>query len=267
MAISADCPPVRALPSGGATKPLMRGLATVLALWAGLAGAQAAPTLRFIVGEDWAPPYLVLRDGQPVGGLAFELMEAVARAAGARPEYLMLPPKRTQAALHAGEADLMCMMSPKWLAQPLGRDRVGPPMVVVEDVLAVAAGRGDGKPLDLSAQRGLRVGTVLGYRYTELGPLFDDGRLVREDAATQQGVLDKLARGRTEAAVVDRFVLTQYNRGRAPAETLQALQVVSQTVTHCLLGGKTRLPAGRLQQALRAVVERGELTRLMQRYR
>lgn len=248
-------------------KPLVRCLAGVLALWAGLAGAQAAPTLRFIVGEDWAAPYLTLREGHPVGGLAFELMEAVAHAAGARPEYLMLPPKRTQAALHAGEADLMCMMSPKWLGQPLPRARLGPPMVVLEDVLALPPGASVGKPLDLSAQRGLRVGTVLGYRYQELAPHFDAGHLVREDAASQQNLLDKLARGRTEAAVVDRLALAQFNRGRPPAETLPALQVVSQTVTHCMLGGKTQLSQRQLQAALRAVVDRGELARLMQRYR
>jgi hypothetical protein len=38
-------------------------------------------------------------------------------------------------------------------------------------------------------------------------------------------------------------------------------------VMHCLLGGTTRLPAARLQQALRVVAERSELARLMQRYR
>lgn len=249
----------------------------LLAAWACMGMAQAAPpadaaepgkpVLRFIVGEDWASPYLELRAGHPAGGLAFDLMEGVARAAGARPEYLMLPPKRTQAALHAGEADLMCMMAPKWLAQPLPADRIGPAMVVLEDVLAVPPGAGDNRPLDLSAQRGLRVGTVLGYRYQELGPLFDDGHLVREDAATQRGMLDKLARGRTEAAVVDRLVLASHNRSRPPAEALRALQVVSQTVTHCLMSPKARLPLGQLQRALRAVVDRGELTRLMQRYR
>jgi polar amino acid transport system substrate-binding protein len=231
--------------------------------------------LRFIVGEDWASPYLELHAGRPVGGLAVDLMALVARAAGARPDYLMLPPRRSQAALNKGQADLMCLMSPQWLAQPIAADRIGPAMVVLEDVLAVAPdkrggngeGRGDGKPLDLAAQRGLRVGTVLGYRYQALGPLFDAGRLVREDAATQQGMLDKLMRGRTEGAVVDRLVLAQYNRAHAPAVPLQARQVVGQTVTHCLLGANTQLPASRLRQALRAVVERGELARLLQRYR
>ncbi|MFG6489328.1 substrate-binding periplasmic protein [Roseateles sp. BYS78W] len=245
-------------------------MAGLLVAGAWLAAVQAAPAekpvLRFIVGEDWAPPYLELRGGRPVGGLAFELMEQVARAADARPVYVMLPPKRTQPALHAGQADLMCMMAPKWVVEPLGSDRVGPPMVVLEDVLAVGRG-GLTRPLDLAAQRGLRVGTVLGYHYQELGPLFDAGQLVRDDAVTQQGVLEKLARGRTPAAVVDRLVLAQYNRGHPPAEALRPLQVVSQTVTHCLLGGTTQLPAARLQQALRAVVERGDVARLVQRYR
>lgn len=265
-----DCPPGGAAAGGVGFRA--RRWAVLLAAWGCFFAAQAAPTdakpvLRFIVGEDWASPYLEVQGGRPVGGLAYELMVLVARAAGAEPDYLMLPPKRTQAALQAGEADLMCMMNPKWLAEPLGAGRIGPAMVVLEDVLAVAPGAGHGQPLNLPAQRGLRVGTVLGYRYPELGPLFDAGQLVREDAATQQGVLDKLARGRTDAAVVDRLVLAQYNRGRPAAEALQPLQVVSQTVTHCLLGATTRLPASQLRRALRAVVERGDLARLVARYR
>lgn len=273
MAMTLDCRSERR----GAAPALSRwrALAACLILGGVLTAATAAPDapsaprplLRFIVGEDWASPYLELRGGRPVGGLAYDLMEAVARAAGAQPDYLMLPPKRTQAALHAGQADLMCMMNPGWVAEPLSVDRVGPPMVVLEDVIAVRPGAGEARPLDLSAQHGLRVGTVLGYRYLQLGPLFDDGRLLREDAATQQGVLEKLARGRTEVAVVERLVLAQYNRAHAPAERLVALQVVGRAVTHCLLAGKPLLPAPQLHQALRSVVERGELARLMQRYR
>lgn len=268
-----DCRPGQASAAGLAHKLWWLGglLAIVGPLGAAVAapegGTDNRPVLRFIVGEDWAPPYLELRAGRPVGGLAFELMEAVARAADAQPAYLMLPPKRTQPALHAGQADLMCMMSPNWLAQPVSAERIGPDMVVLQDMLAVRPGTGDGKPLDLAAQRGLRVGTVLGYRYAELGPLFDDGHLVREDAATQQGVLEKLARGRAQAAVVDRLVLAQHNRSQPATERPQALQVVSETVTHCLLGGTTQLPARRLQLALRAVVERGDIARLVQRYR
>ncbi|MFT7724752.1 MAG: hypothetical protein QM788_18295 [Roseateles sp.] len=279
MARGVDCPSGGGRIGGAAAKPARwRAAWLLLAACGGLAAARAAPdapasappdrpTLRFIVGEDWAPPYLELRGGRPVGGLAFELMERVAQAAGARPVYLMLPPKRTQEALHAGEADLMCLMSPKWLAQPLPAGRLGPPLLVLEDVLAVAPGPGRRAPLDLAAQRGLRVGTVLGYRYQELGPLFDGGQLVRDDAGTQNAVLEKLARGRMPVAVVDRLVLAQFNRGRPPAEALRSLQVVSQTPVYCLLGGHTRLAPARLLRALHAVAEHGDLARLLQRYR
>jgi len=225
------------------------------------------PPLRFIVGEDWASPYLEVQAGRPVGGLALELMEKIAAAAGARAEYLMLPPKRTQDSLLAGDADLMCLMSPKWMARPLAAGRVGPPMVVLENVLAVPPGLSDRKPIDLSRQRGLRVGTVLGYRYEGIDPLFQAGQLVREDAATQQAVLEKLARGRTDVALVDRLVLAQYNQAHTEVAALRSLQVVSQTVTHCLLGGSTQWPARQLQRALQAVIDAGDVARLIQRYR
>lgn len=253
----------------GCRTGLARRYAMLVLLCGSLSAVQAAdkPVLRFIVGSDWAPPYIELREERPVGGLAFQLMEAIARAADAQPSYLVLPPKRTKAALLAGEGDLMCLLNPEWLAEFVSPERIGPEMVLIEDVLAVTAAAGDAQPLDLQAQRGLRVGTVRGYRYPKLEPLFHDGRLMRDDAATQQGVIEKLVRGRTIVAIVDRLVLAQHNRRHPADQSLRVMQVVTQTKTHCLLGGKTRLPADQLQRALRAVVDRGELGRLMQRYR
>jgi polar amino acid transport system substrate-binding protein len=229
--------------------------------------AAAPPTLRFAVGETWAPPLIETRDGRPVRGLMLELMEAIARQVGARPVYVMLPAKRVDAALEAGEVDLHCLISPKWYDSPPPPERLGPPMVMLEDVLAVRDAGGDGRPLDLMAQKGLRLGTVLGYRYEELTPHFEAGRLRREDAPNQQAMLDKLLRGRTPVAVVERLVLTRFNHQHPADEQLRVLQSVSQTQTHCLLGARPGLPRERLLEALKAVVGSGEFQRLMKRYR
>jgi polar amino acid transport system substrate-binding protein len=228
------------------------------------AGQAPRATLRFAVGETWAPPYIELREGHPVGGLMFELMEAIARAAGARAEYRLLPAQRVEAAIEAGEVDLHCLISPKWYDQPQPAERMGPPMVVLEDVLAAPAGT---PPLELTEQHGLRVGTVLGYRYAELEPLFLDGRLLREEALNQQLLLEKLARGRSPVAVVDRLVLAAFNRAQPPGKQLVVLQALGQTITHCLISPHASLPVQTLRAALKATVDRGELLRLMARYR
>lgn len=241
---------------------LAAGLVPVLAR-AGT-GAQEQQVLRFAMGQSWAAPYVELDGQTPVGGLMFELMQAIAREAGARAEFVLLPSMRVDAALDTGEVDLHCLISPLWYSQPLDPDRLGPPMVILEDVLAARAGTA---PLDLAAQRGLRVGTVLGYRYGELDPLFADGRLVREDAPNQQRLLEKLSRGRSAVAVVDRLVLAAYNRGIPAGERLSVLRSLSRTPTHCMLGKRADLPVKQVRAALERLVARGDVRRLMARYR
>ena len=240
-------------------------LASGVPAWAGAAVGAARPVLRFIVGESWTSPYIELGPNGPVGGLMFELAQAIAGEMGAQAEFVSLPSLRVDAALDTGAADLHCLISPQWFGgHPPAAERFGPPMIVLEDVLAAPAGTA---PIDLEAQRGLRVGTVLGYRYGALEPLFADGRLVREEAPSQRRMLEKLARGRSAVAIVDRLALAAFNRGLPEARRLVALRSLSQTPTQCLFGNRPDLPTQPLHAALERLVKRGDVRRLVARYR
>jgi polar amino acid transport system substrate-binding protein len=229
------------------------------ALGAPAVQAQLAP-LRFAVSDSWAPPY-VLREGtEPVAGLLVELMQAIAQAAGARPLFVRLPSQRVDAALREGEVDLHVLISPDWYGPEGPPGRLGPPMVVLEDVLVT---RDAGGPVDLAARRGLRVGTVLGYRYDTLQPAFASGALVREDAPSQARMLEKLRLGRSDAAVCDRRVMQHFNRSLPPAQRLHARQRVAQTITHPCLSPKAAWPHKALMEALDRVVSQGVLRRLL----
>lgn len=217
-------------------------------------------TLRFAVSDSWAPPYVLRRGSEPVGGLLVGLMQAVAQAAGARAVFVRLPSPRVDAALRDGEVDLHCLISPAWYGADGPPGRLGPPMVVLEDVLVT---REPGPPLALPAQRGLRVGTVLGYRYDTLQAVFEAGGLVREDAPSQSRMLEKLRLGRSDAAVCDRRVLQHFNLGLPAEQRLHARQRVSQTVTHACLSPKAAWPEAPLLQALDRVIGRGDLRRLL----
>lgn len=236
----------------------MLGLAAP-AWWPGAASATPA-LLRFAVGDSWAPPYLIRRGSEPAAGLLMDLMHAIAQAAGARPVFIRLPSQRVDAALRDGEVDLHCLISPSWYGPAGPPGLLGPPMVVLEDVLVM---REPGGAVDLAGQRGLRVGTVLGYRYDPLQAAFEAGRLIREDAPSQSRMLEKLRLGRSEAAVCDRRVLQHFNRSLPPQQRLHARQRVSQTVTHACLSPKSDWPASRLLEALTQVISRGDLKRLL----
>lgn len=236
-----------------------RQLLTLGALMPAWPALALPATLRFAVSESWAPPYLMLQAGVPAGGLLFALMWAIADEVGARPAFVRLPSKRVDAALAAGDVDMHCLISPSWSdGRPPGR--FGPPMVVLEDVLVT---REAGEPVDLAAQRGLRLGTVLGYRYEGLLASFASGAVKRDDAPSQQRMLEKLRLGRTDAAVCDRRVLDHFNRDLPPAERLHVRQSLSETVTHACLSPRAAWPEAHLLAALERVVSRGTLRRLL----
>lgn len=44
------------------------------------------PVLRFSVAESWSMPLVRIENEQPVEGILFDLMQAIARDTGARPE-------------------------------------------------------------------------------------------------------------------------------------------------------------------------------------
>lgn len=239
---------------------LGRGLALALPLgWPAPVPALPA-TLKFAVSESWAPPYLARQGRQPVGGLLLALMHDVADIVGAPPAFVLLPNPRIDAALREGEVDLHPLISPAWYGPEGAPGPLGPPMVVLEDVLVT---RDAGGPVDLGARPGWRVGTVLGYRYDSLQAAFEAGQLRREDAPNTLRMLEKLRLGRSDAAVCDRRVLQDFNAGLAPADRLHARQRVAQTVTHACVSPRSVWPQATLLGALDRVVSSGMLRRLL----
>src|SRR6218665_3914146 len=242
-----------------------RALVWLLLAWAG-AGPVVADELRFAVGQTWAPPFAQISEGRLQGGLMFELMEQIAANAGAQARYTVLPAKRVDSALEQGEVDLHCLMSPAWFKTPIAAQRWSVPVLRIEDWLTGKPGT-PAVPLNLALQRQAVVGLVLGYSYPQIDPFFKNGQLYREDAPTQERMLEKLARGGPPYAVVNRLVIDDYNRGRPPDERLVPLQPVESFTTHCLLSAHPRLAAPRILAAVRKLVDSGELKTILARYR
>lgn len=228
---------------------------------------QAKDRLRFALGETWAMPFALVDKGRLSGGILYELMLRVAHHAGAEPQFVLLPNKRVDAALAEGAVDLHCLLSPKWFPAPgPAAERWSVPLLHMDDqLLAAPGGLADG--FDLSSARGQSVGVVLGYRYPMLEPLFASRQLVREEAVSQQQVLEKLARSRSDFGVANNFVAAWFNSQRPPEQRLQVVRTLEGYDTHCLLSERPRLQAQRILSAVRKVVDQGELKAILARYR
>ena len=91
--------------------------------------------------------------------------------------------------MNAGEIDVRCYISPAWLSHDFPGYRWSVALLVQRDILVAREGFAP-IPEALPAQR---IGTVLGYSYPRLQALFDIGRLRRDDARTQDLVLESCA--------------------------------------------------------------------------
>lgn len=225
-------------------------------------GARAEDsTLLFIAPANHTMPFVEIRDGQLQRGILKDLGEAIAARMGRTARFVVVPAKRVSAALARGEADGLCYTSPRWIdAAELHWSRP------VFDYTGVVARRADMPPLSqLSQLAGLTLGTVAGYRYTEveaaLGPGFP-----RDDAPDMGRNLAKLAAGRIPYAMTEKLTLS-YAMRENPQQGLQpALQTISYP-THCVFSPLRRLSLPAVDKAVDGLIGDGSVERLLARYR
>ncbi|MFJ4157660.1 substrate-binding periplasmic protein [Pseudomonas sp. NPDC089752] len=241
----------------------MRRLLALLLLWSAH-GLAEQPVLRFSVAESWSMPLVRVEGEQPVEGLLFDLMQAIAREAGARPEYHVMARLRLQQAMDEGDIDVRCYVSTQWFNDRPGNFVWSIPLFQQRDVLVGRAGDSDAiGPEQLSHQA---IGTVLGYTYSTLEPLFARGQLHREDSRSQELALQKLQIGRYRHAVSNELSLQWFNR-RLPAEQrLQVLAVLEEQALGCMVRNDPALPTQGVLRALVRMKESGEIERITRRY-
>ena len=241
----------------------MRRLLALMLLWSTHSLADP-PVLRFSVVESWSMPLVRVEGDQPVEGLMFDLMQAMAREVGARPEYHVLARLRMQQAMDDGDIDVRCYVSTQWFNDRPGKFVWSIPLFHQRDVLVGrASDSGPTRPEQLPQQA---IGTVLGYAYGTLEPLFAQGQLRREDSRSQELALQKLQIGRYRHAVSNELSLRWFNQ-RLPAEQrLQVLAVLEEQALGCMVRDDPAIPTQGVLRALVRMKESGEIERIVQRY-
>lgn len=223
----------------------------------GSAALRAEP-LVFIAARNHAEP-LSRWDARDrlVGGILLELGDLLARELGREARYLTLPSKRAPQGLRDGQGDLICYSHPDWI----GREGLHWTPLFIANAYVIAA-HASAPPLPrLEDLVGQRVGTVLGYRY---GEIESRAGFRREDAPDMDASLRKLAAGRLRFALTDLISLQAAQR-EAP-QLREALRL-DPFQAGCALSRRSKLAPERLDAAIQALQRRGEIERLLARYR
>ncbi len=233
-------------------------------LFVSLTGAAADAPLRFVVPDSWTMPMVQFEHGRPTQGILYDVMLSLATQVGVPAEFHVLPRARVQSAMEHGEIDVRCYAAQSWLPNQSGDYIWSIPLWVQPDVLL---SRPDpltsADPAHLTRQS---IGTVRGYIYPTLQPLFDADKLDREDARNQEQVLEKLLAGRYRYAVSNQWTMDWFNQRLLPEQQLQNVAVLQEQRVGCYVRNDPKVPVQRILRTLLRMKMSGEIDDIIRLY-
>ncbi|WLH37481.1 transporter substrate-binding domain-containing protein [Pseudomonas sp. FP2196] len=225
----------------------------------------AAPTpLRFAVADSWAMPMVQLEHGRPTQGILYDIMLSLATQVGVPAQFNVLPRTRIQSAMEHGEIDVRCYAAQSWLPNQSGDYIWSIPLLFQRDLLIARQDQpASADPSSLPLQS---IGTVLGYTYPTLQPLFDANQLQREDARNQEQVLNKLLAGRYRYAVSNQWTLDWLNQRLPPEQQLHGVAVLQEQKVGCYVRNDPKVPVQRILRTLLRMKMSGEIDEIIRLY-
>ncbi len=242
---------------------VLKVLLTLLLLMPSAAPFAQERPLRFSINDSWAMPMARIKDGRAEEGILIDLQLRLAAKVGRTAALLVMPRMRVQLAMENSEVDVRCYISPEWIDTRDYRYIWSVPFMVQRNLLLST----ETQPLKVEQLRDERVGTVLGFTYPRLEPLFASGQIRRDDARTQHQVLLKLQAGRNRYAVSDQLSLDWFNRQQAPAEKLHAVSEFAADPVGCIIRDAPDVPTKALLRAMQQMQQEGEFEAILARYR
>lgn len=210
----------------------------------------AQPPLRFAMADSWAMPLVQYERGRPAQGILYDMMLSLATQVGMPAEFHVLPRTWVQNAMEHGEVNVRCYAAQSWLPNQSGDYIWSVPLLFQRDLLISRQDQpADADPALLPRQP---IGTVRGYSYPTLQPLFDADHLRREDARNQEQVLEKLLAGRYRYAVSNQWTLDWFNQRLLPGQQLQGVAVLQEHRVGCYVRNDPQVP---VQQILRTLLQ------------
>ena len=229
-----------------------------------LDGVAAQAPLRFVISDSWTMPMVQLERGKPTQGILHDVMLSLATQVGVPAEFHVLPRGRVENAMEQGEVDVRCYAAQSWLPDQPDDYLWSIPLFIQPDVLITRPAPPDAvKPADLPQQP---IGTVLGYSYPTLQPLFDSGQLQRDDARNQEQVLEKLHAGRYRYAVSNQWTLDWFNQRLLPEQQLQGVAVLQVQSVGCYVRNDPKVPVQRILRTLLRMKMSGEIDDIIRLY-
>lgn len=228
----------------------------------------ADATLRIGVSDSDAPPIVILGKGPNKGmisGLSKDLGDALAKVIGRRPDYNVLSRNRVENSIEDGKVDIVCNANPKWYgnANRLGWTREFYPQI--ERLISL---KGEPDITSVDQLEGKRIGTILGYHYPSLDPMWKAKRASRVNDTRIDLLMRALQVKITDVAIDSELEFAAWakaNPHEARALKMHAM-VFTSMPTMCAVSPKSTVSVKELDRGIEKMEKAGQIKEILKRY-
>jgi polar amino acid transport system substrate-binding protein len=168
--------------------------------------------IRFSASNSWSAPFAFYdHDKNLIGGILKETMDAIAAQLGREPLYLTLPRKVVDQASEQNKIDMRCYVVEGWVKDP---NLYNWSEEIFDVVNVIAFAHGTPPVRRIEDLKGVKVGTVLGYKYPKLEAQFTDGTMFRSNACSESSNIQKLVQNRVSYAIVENLEFAWQVKGK-----------------------------------------------------
>ncbi len=218
--------------------------------------------LNFSIPDSWGMPLVGLDSGQATKGFVYDLENRLADRVNRQARFIIVPRLRVIQLLRAGKVDVHCFVSKDWMQGNTADYAWSEPFIEQSDLLITRTALSCKKP-----PQGALIGTVHGYKYPALESDFANGRLVRDDARTQDQVLNKLAIKRYDFALSNEFSVDWYNKGKRAEAQFQKIKQIGQSQLGCMVRKSPDVPTQEILATIAKMKASDEIEQIFKAYR
>lgn len=223
-----------------------------------------AITLRVAYGQHNNPPYANIENQQLVGGIIKDLMDALAQELNIKVVYKLVSRMREEQQLLNGDIDVVVLSSPVWLANG-DQFNWSIPLFMELDQFVVATKR----PFSINNfndLKGKRLGTIRGYFYQGLMPMFEQQLVIRKDVENIGQNFNKLKANRIDAFIDSNILIQYYLKNQGDGEFQVANKVASSHFMQSAFSPAFALNMEEINAALGKMIKSGKIETILKKY-
>ena len=244
----------------------MKGILLVF-LFSVASVVSAEDVLRFSYWDDAKPPFVIQREGVVSSGIIKDLADKIAEEFGSSVDFVKLPVGRIEEQLDAGAIDIDCLTSPRWKNTPSLYN--WSPVLFKGADRFLAQAEFASKLNAFSDLKGATLGIYNAYVYhPEIMKMIASGEVSTIKVKGVEHGIQLLQLKRLDALIDFGLLLKYQIREKSLGDQLVLAELPADEFDlHCAFSKKMAGSPVRLNAAFDKLIQEGQITQILRRYR